>query len=102
MCAHNPTGVDPTPTEWKQILDVVQVPRAQMQRMAPLATVSNTRPQAKNFVTLFDCAYQGFATGDLVNDVAPVRMAERMGMEFFVAQSFSKNLGLYGDYFSPS
>jgi len=23
-CAHNPTGVDPTPDQWKKIADVVQ------------------------------------------------------------------------------
>lgn len=41
-CAHNPTGIDPTPEQWKQIADLVE---------------------RKQLITLFDCAYQGFASG---------------------------------------
>jgi aspartate/tyrosine/aromatic aminotransferase len=52
--------------------------------------------QAKNHITLFDCAYQGFATGSLDNDAAAIRMFAQQGLEMFVCQSFSKNLGLYG------
>jgi len=48
-------------------------------------------------VTLFDCAYQGFATGDLDNDVRAIRLFVSRGLELFVCQSFSKNLGLYGE-----
>ena len=44
VCAHNPTGVDPTPAEWKQIAQVMK---------------------KNNLIPFFDSAYQGFATGDL-------------------------------------
>ncbi|CAY71787.1 uncharacterized protein PAS_chr4_0974 [Komagataella phaffii GS115] len=46
-CAHNPTGLDPTQDEWKQILDAL----AQYQHLP-----------------LFDSAYQGFASGSLDKD----------------------------------
>ena len=40
---------------------------------------------------------QGFATGDLDEDAWVVRYFERCGFEFFVSQSFGKNMGLYGE-----
>ncbi|KAF9333524.1 Aspartate aminotransferase, cytoplasmic [Linnemannia elongata] len=46
-CAHNPTGVDPTPDQWKQIADVME---------------------ARGHFTFFDTAYQGFASGSLDKD----------------------------------
>jgi aspartate aminotransferase len=44
----------------------------------------------------FDSAYQGFASGDVEEDAWPVRYFVDRGFEMFIAQSFSKNLGLYG------
>jgi aspartate/tyrosine/aromatic aminotransferase len=42
-----------------------------------------------------DNAYQGFASGDLDADAAPLRLfMEGAGMEMLVAASFSKNMGL--------
>jgi aspartate aminotransferase len=73
-CAHNPTGVDPTQDEWKQIAKVIK---------------------AKNLFPLFDSAYQGFASGDLDNDAWAVRYFEQEGFEFVCCQSFAKNFGLY-------
>ncbi|WZZ24181.1 hypothetical protein YC2023_007582 [Brassica napus] len=75
-CAHNPTGIDPTPEQWVKIADVIQ---------------------GKNHIPFFDVAYQGFASGSLDEDAASVRLFAERGMEFFVAQSFSKNLGLYAE-----
>lgn len=51
--------------------------------------------QEKGIFVLFDTAYQGFASGDPDKDVFAVREAVNMGLEFFAAQSFSKNFGLY-------
>jgi len=73
-CAHNPTGVDPTQDEWKQILQVIK---------------------ERNLFPLFDSAYQGFATGDLEKDSWAVRYFVSQGMELAVCQSFAKNFGLY-------
>ncbi|KAI2472445.1 pyridoxal phosphate-dependent transferase [Annulohypoxylon bovei var. microspora] len=75
-CAHNPTGVDPTLEQWKEIAELVR---------------------QKNHFPFFDCAYQGFATGDLMKDNAAVRYFVEQGFELVVAQSFAKNFGLYGE-----
>jgi hypothetical protein len=75
-CAHNPTGVDPTLAQWGAIADLCI---------------------ARKFVPFFDVAYQGFATGDLEGDAAAPRLFAARGMELFVAQSYSKNLGLYAE-----
>ncbi|GMH07049.1 hypothetical protein Nepgr_008889 [Nepenthes gracilis] len=75
-CAHNPTGIDPTPEQWEKIADVVQ---------------------EKNHIPFFDVAYQGFASGNLDADASSVRLFAARGMELMVAQSYSKNLGLYAE-----
>ena len=54
--------------------------------------------QEKNIFVLFDTAYQGFASGDPDTDAWAVREAVHLGLEFFVAQSFSKNFGLYSEF----
>jgi aspartate/tyrosine/aromatic aminotransferase len=73
--AHNPTGVDPTPEQWNQIAKAIQ---------------------QKKIIPYFDSAYQGFASGSLEKDSYAVSLWDQMGMEFFIAQSFAKNFGLYG------
>jgi aspartate aminotransferase len=75
-CAHNPTGVDPTQDQWKEIAAIMK---------------------AKNHFPFFDCAYQGFASGDLNQDAWAVRYFVEQGFELLVAQSFAKNFGLYGE-----
>jgi aspartate aminotransferase len=75
-CAHNPTGVDPTEEQWRAIAEVMK--------------------EKKHF-PFFDCAYQGFASGDLDRDASAVRYFIEQGFELLISQSFSKNLGLYGE-----
>lgn len=75
-CAHNPTGADPSEELWKQILSVVM---------------------ERQLLVFFDSAYQGFASGDLEKDAYAVRLFEQSGIEMLVAQSFAKNMGLYGE-----
>ncbi len=74
-CAHNPTGVDPTEAQWKEMAEIMK---------------------EKQHFPFFDCAYQGFASGDLDRDAWPVRYFVSQGFEMCIAQSFAKNLGLYG------
>lgn len=74
--AHNPTGVDPTQEQWVEIIKICK---------------------AKNIFILVDIAYQGFASGDLDSDAFLPRYLDRNNMEFFAAQSFSKNFGLYNE-----
>lgn len=75
-CAHNPTGVDPTEDQWKAIACIMR---------------------QRELVPLVDSAYQGYASGSLEKDAFAVRLFVSMGFEFFLCQSFAKNLGLYGE-----
>lgn len=47
--------------------------------------------------SFFDCAYQGFASGDPEKDIAAVRLFVKDGHEIALCQSFAKNFGLYGE-----
>lgn len=72
-CCHNPTGVDPSATQWEKIGDVL----------------------AQNGVLpLVDFAYHGLGDG-LDEDAVGLRALSRPGCELFVATSYSKNFGLY-------
>ncbi|GFH21816.1 aspartate aminotransferase, partial [Haematococcus lacustris] len=51
----------------------------------------------KGHLPFFDVAYQGFATGDLDQDAFAPRLFVDQGLEVVVSQSYSKNLGLYGE-----
>jgi aspartate/tyrosine/aromatic aminotransferase len=72
-CCHNPTGIDPTPEQWKKLADAVYE-----QKLLPL----------------LDFAYQGFADG-IDEDATGLRTFARPGAELIVCSSFSKNFGLY-------
>lgn len=75
-CAHNPTGVDPTPAEWERIAQLIS---------------------EKRLVPYFDSAYQGFASGDLEKDAFSIRLFVERGFQIALSQSFAKNMGLYGE-----
>ena len=53
--------------------------------------------QERKLLPFFDSAYQGFASGDLERDAAAVRLFADSGMDMLLAQSYAKNLGLYGE-----
>lgn len=74
-CCHNPTGIDPTPEQWQQLADIAR---------------------RRNFVVLFDFAYQGFAKG-MDEDAVGLRVFAEQVPELIVANSFSKNFGLYNE-----
>ncbi|KAH9946668.1 pyridoxal phosphate-dependent transferase [Amylocystis lapponica] len=75
-CAHNPTGVDPTPEQWREISDIVK---------------------EKSLFPFFDMAYQGFASGSTARDAFAVRHFVSEGHQVALSQSFAKNMGLYGE-----
>ena len=52
--------------------------------------------QKKKLIPFFDAAYQGFASGDIVKDIQPVRDFAAKGFQMLVSQSYAKNMGLYG------
>ena len=70
--------------------------------------------QAAGLIPFFDCAYQGFASGDLEKDAVSsfcwiltvatsgvvqyaIRYFTNQGMPVMVCQSFAKNFGLYDE-----
>ena len=52
----------------------------------------------KNHFVVVDMAYQGFATGDLDADSAGLKLLVKDGHQVTLCQSFSKNMGLYGEH----
>ncbi|WP_010097715.1 amino acid aminotransferase [Burkholderia ubonensis] len=74
-CCHNPTGVDLTIEQWQELVTVLQ---------------------RRNHIVFVDMAYQGFGDG-LESDAACVRMLSSADVPLIVANSFSKNLSLYGE-----
>merc|ERR1712018_596445 len=51
----------------------------------------------RNLLPFFDMAYQGFASGDMDRDAAALRLFVDEGHTVLLAQSFAKNMGLYGE-----
>jgi aromatic-amino-acid transaminase len=74
-CCHNPTGVDLTRAQWDTL-----IPLLQRQRVLPY----------------LDLAYQGYGEG-IAEDAYAVRALADTGMAFFVANSFSKSMSVYGE-----
>lgn len=74
-CCHNPTGVDLTPEQWRELSNVVK--------------------KAK-LIPFFDLAYQGLGKG-LDEDAYSIRYFASQGHEMLVAYSCAKNFGLYGE-----
>ncbi|OUC09156.1 aromatic amino acid aminotransferase, partial [Litorilinea aerophila] len=74
-CCHNPTGVDLSSAQWAQVAEVVA---------------------ERGILPLLDFAYQGFAQG-LTEDAAGVLALTRPGQELLIANSYSKNFGLYSE-----
>ena len=74
-CCHNPTGVDLSPAQWQQIAAIVA---------------------ERGILPLLDFAYQGFAE-ELEKDAGGVREMCRSGGEVLIANSYSKNFGLYNE-----
>jgi aromatic-amino-acid transaminase len=74
-CCHNPTGVDLSLPQWKQVVDTIK---------------------AADLVPFLDIAYQGFGEG-IDADGAAVRLFAESGLTFLVSSSFSKSFSLYGE-----
>jgi aspartate aminotransferase len=75
-CAHNPTGVDPSPEQWIKISEACK---------------------KRQLYVFFDMAYQGFASGDINRDAHAVRYFVESGHNICLSQSYAKNMGLYGE-----
>lgn len=80
-CCHNPTGMDLTPEQWEEVLEIIQ---------------------QKKLFPLVDMAYQGFASGSPYKDIGLIRRMNELVVEgkiptYALCQSFAKNMGLYGE-----
>ncbi|GGQ23768.1 amino acid aminotransferase [Shewanella litoralis] len=74
-CCHNPTGIDLSLTQWAQVAQICL---------------------DKQLLPLFDFAYQGFGAG-IDEDAQGLRTVAAVVPELLIANSFSKNFGLYNE-----
>jgi aromatic-amino-acid transaminase len=74
-CCHNPTGVDLTREQWQQLMPLLR---------------------ERELLPYLDLAYQGYGEG-LVEDAWLPRALAEAGQTFFIANSFSKSMSLYGE-----
>ena len=72
-CCHNPTGIDLQPEHWEILTDFVN---------------------ERGLLPLVDAAYQGFGDG-LDDDLAGLRHMAANVKNMLIANSFSKNFGIY-------
>jgi aromatic-amino-acid transaminase len=74
-CCHNPTGVDLTHAQWETLIPVLR---------------------ERELIPYLDLAYQGFGDG-IEADAFAVRALASAGVSFFIANSFSKSMSVYGE-----
>ena len=74
-CCHNPTGAALTRAQWDELIPVMR---------------------ERELIPYLDLAYQGFGDG-IEADAYAVRALASAGLSFFVANSFSKSMSVYGE-----
>jgi aromatic-amino-acid transaminase len=74
-CCHNPTGVDLTRAQWDELVPVLR---------------------ERQLIPYLDLAYQGFGDG-IEADAYAARALAAAGISFFIANSFSKSMSVYGE-----
>ena len=74
-CCHNPTGVDLSRAQWTRLIPVLR---------------------SRELLPYLDLAYQGYGEG-IEEDAWAVRELASAGLSFFVTNSFSKSMSLYGE-----
>ena len=74
-CCHNPTGVDLSAAQWDQLIPVLR---------------------EREVLPYLDLAYQGFGDS-IAQDAYAVRALAAAGLSFFIANSFSKSMSVYGE-----
>ena len=74
-CCHNPTGVDLTHAQWLELIPLIQ---------------------DRQLIPFLDLAYQGFGEG-IEEDAFSVRLLAQAGIQFLIANTLSKSMGLYGE-----
>ena len=74
-CCHNPTGVDLSPAQWLALIPVLR---------------------ERELLPYLDLAYQGYGDG-IEEDAFAARALASAGLTFFIANSFSKSMSVYGE-----
>ena len=74
-CCHNPTGVDLTRAQWDELIPLMR---------------------ERELIPYLDLAYQGFGDG-IEADAYAARALASAGVSFFIANSFSKSMSVYGE-----
>jgi aromatic-amino-acid transaminase len=74
-CCHNPTGVDLTRAQWDQLIPLLR---------------------ERELLPYLDLAYQGFGDS-IADDAYAARALAEAGLSFFIANSFSKSMSVYGE-----
>jgi aromatic-amino-acid transaminase len=74
-CCHNPTGVDLSAAQWDALIPLLR---------------------ARRLIPYLDLAYQGFGDG-IEPDAYAARALAAAGVSFFIANSFSKSMSVYGE-----
>jgi aromatic-amino-acid transaminase len=74
-CCHNPTGVDLSAAQWDALIPVLR---------------------ERQLIPYLDLAYQGFGDG-IEADARAVRVLADAGLSFFITNSFSKSMSVYGE-----
>ena len=74
-CCHNPTGVDLSQAQWRQVIEVLK---------------------AGELIPFLDLAYQGFGDG-FEEDVFAIRELAAANVSFLLANSFAKNFSIYAE-----
>jgi len=72
---HNPTGLDPSDAQWRQLRDAIA---------------------GRGVIVFFDVAFFGFSRG-LREDLRPVEQFYDAGCELLIAASFSKSFSMYNE-----
>ena len=74
-CCHNPTGVDLSRAQWDELIPLLN---------------------QRGLIPYLDLAYQGFGDG-IDEDAYAARALAASGASFFIANSFSKSMSVYGE-----
>jgi aromatic-amino-acid transaminase len=74
-CCHNPTGADLSTAQWDELIPVLR---------------------EQQLIPYLDMAYQGFGDS-LEADAYAARTLASAGISFFIANSFSKSMSVYGE-----
>jgi aromatic-amino-acid transaminase len=74
-CCHNPTGVDLSAAQWQALIPVIK---------------------DRQLLPYLDLAYQGYGDG-IEEDAYAARALASAGVSFFIANSFSKSMSVYGE-----